>query len=69
LARYKAEAEGKRLAAEALGGGQNVVALEFASKIAPTLQVWGIPVGDNNTSLLDVSGVFGKMMESKKSQQ
>ncbi len=69
LARYKAEAEGKRLAAEALGGGQNVVALEFASKIAPTLQVWGIPVGQNNTSLLDVSGVFGKMLESKKSQQ
>ncbi len=65
LARYKAEAEGKRLAAEALGGGQNVVALKFAEMIPPHLQVWGIPTGENNTSLMDVSGVFGKMFEKK----
>lgn len=65
LAKYKAEAEGKRLSADALGGGQNVVNLEFASKLSPTLQVWGIPVGQSNTSLMDVSGIFGKMLEKK----
>jgi regulator of protease activity HflC (stomatin/prohibitin superfamily) len=66
LARYKADAEGKRLSAEALGGGQNVVNLAFAEKLAPTLQVWGIPVGQTNTSLMDVSGIFGKMLEKKE---
>lgn len=65
LAKYTAEAEGKRLAAAALGGGQNVVNLAFAEKLAPTLQVWGIPVGQSNTSLMDVSGIFGKMLERK----
>jgi len=66
LAKYKAEAEGKRLSAEALGGGQNVVNLAFAEKIAPTLKVWGIPVGNNNTTLMDASGIFGKMLKEKK---
>ena len=66
LARYKAEAEGKKLSAEALGGGQNVVNLAFAEKLSPTLQIWGIPVGNNNTSLMDVSGVFGKMLSKKE---
>ena len=49
LAKYKAEAEGKKLAAQALGGGQYVVALEFAQRIAPDLKIYGVPVGKNNT--------------------
>ena len=65
LAIYRADAEGKKLQAEALGGGANVVALKFAENIPDKLQIWGIPVGQNNTSLLDVSGVFGKMFENK----
>jgi regulator of protease activity HflC (stomatin/prohibitin superfamily) len=68
LALFKAEAEGKRLLTEAMGGGANVVAFEFARNLAPKLQVWGIPVGENNTSLMDVSGVFGKMFQNKKGE-
>ena len=67
LAIYKADAEGKKLQAEALGGGQNVVALKFAENIPDKLQIWGIPVGANNTSLMDLTGVFGNMF--KKSAQ
>ena len=63
LAIYKAEAEGKRLAAEALGGGANVVALKFAENIPDKLQIWGIPVGQNNTSIMDMSGVFSGMFK------
>lgn len=63
LAIYKADAEGKRLQAEALEGGQNVVALKFAEKIPDKLQIWGIPVGQNNTSIMDVSGVFSGMFQ------
>ncbi len=66
LAIYKADAEGKRLQAEALGGGQNVVALEFARNIPNKLQIWGIPTGANSTSLMDLSGMFGKMFQSKE---
>ena len=65
LAIYKAEAEGKRLSAEALGGGQNVVALKFAEMIPPHLQVWGIPVGSQNTSVMDVSGIFKGMLDKR----
>lgn len=65
LARYKAEAEGVRLRAEALGGGQNVVALAFAEKISDKLQIWGVPVGQNNSSIMDLSGVFGKMFKKE----
>lgn len=61
LAIYKADAEGKRLQAEALGGGNNVVALKFAERIPDKLQIWGIPVGQNNTSIMDISGVFSGM--------
>jgi prohibitin 1 len=68
LAIYKADAEGKRLQADALGGGQNVVALKFAENIPDKLQIWGIPVGQNNTSLMDVSGVFGKMLKKPNEQ-
>lgn len=65
LAIFKAEAEGKRLSAEALGGGQNVVALKFAEQLAPTLQVWGIPVGETNTTLMDASGIFKGMLKKE----
>ncbi len=65
LAIAKADAEGKRLAADALGGGANVVALKFAEKIPDKLQIWGIPVGQNNTSITDLSGVFGKMFKKE----
>lgn len=63
LAKLKAEAEGKRLLTEAMGGGQNVVNLAFAEKISDKLQIWGIPVGQSNTSLMDVSGIFGQMFK------
>lgn len=65
LALYKAEAEGKKLSAEALGGGQNVVALEFAKNIPDKLQIWGIPTGQQSTSLMDLSGVFKGMLKPK----
>lgn len=66
LALYKAEAEGKNLLAAALGGGQNVVALKFAEMLPPKLQIWGIPVGNQNTSLMDLSGIFKGMLEVKE---
>ena len=68
LALFKAEAEGKRLLAEAMGGGANVVAFEFARNLPPKLQIWGVPVGEHNTSLMDVSGVFGKMFQNKREE-
>jgi regulator of protease activity HflC (stomatin/prohibitin superfamily) len=61
LAKYKAEAEGKRLLTDAVGGGQNLVALTFAQNIPDKLQIWGVPTGQNSTSLMDVSGIFGNM--------
>jgi regulator of protease activity HflC (stomatin/prohibitin superfamily) len=66
LAKFKAEAEGKRLSSEALGGGANVVALEFAKNIPDKLQIWGIPTGQNSTSIMDLNGVFGKMLPKKE---
>ena len=66
LAIYKSEAEGKRLLAEALGGGQNVVALKFAEQIPSKLQIWGIPVGQQSTSFMDVSGIFQGMFPKRK---
>jgi len=65
LAIFKAEAEGKRLSAEALGGGNNVVALAFAERIPDKLQIWGVPVGQQNSSIMDLSGVFGKMFKKE----
>lgn len=65
LARYQAEAEGKRLLSEALGGGQNVVALKFAENIPDKLRIYGFPVGQQSTSLMDVSGIFGEMFKEK----
>lgn len=65
LAVYQAEAEGKRLLSQALGGGQNVVALKFAENIPDKLQIWGIPTGQNNTSIMDVSGIFGRVFPQK----
>ena len=67
LAKFKADAEGKKLSAEALGGGANVVALEFAKNIPDKLQIWGIPTGNNSTSIMDLNGVFGKMLPKKDS--
>jgi regulator of protease activity HflC (stomatin/prohibitin superfamily) len=66
LAIYKADAEGKRLQAQALGGGHNVVALKFAEKIPDKLQIYAYPVGQQSTSLMDVSGLFGKMLRKQE---
>ena len=51
LAKYTAEAEGKRLSAAALAGdgGQNVVAMEWARNIPPTMQTYAYPAGANVT--------------------
>ena len=68
LAMYKAQAEGKRLLTEAVGGGTNLVALTFAQNIPDKLQIWGIPVGTSSTSLMDVSGIFGNMFPKPQPQ-
>ncbi len=65
LARFKANAEGQKLLADAVGGGQNVVALKFAENISDKLQIYGYPVGQQTTSIMDVSGVFGSMFKNK----
>lgn len=66
LAIYRANAEGQQLLANALGGGQNVVALKFAESIPDKLRIYGIPVGQQSTSLMDVSGMFGEMFKNVK---
>ncbi len=38
--------------------GIQVVRLEFARKLAASFQVWGIPVGENTSQFLDLSGMF-----------
>jgi regulator of protease activity HflC (stomatin/prohibitin superfamily) len=65
LARFKAEAEGKKLLSDALGGGQNVVALKFAESIPDKLRIYGFPVGQQSTSLMDVSGIFSEMFKKR----
>ncbi len=65
LARLKANAEGQKLLADALGGGQNVVALKFAENLSDKLQIYGYPVGQQTTSIMDVSGVFSKMFNKQ----
>lgn len=65
LAIYKADAEGKRLQALALGSGENLVQLEFAKRIPDKLQIWGVPVGAQSTSIMDLSGVLGGMFSNK----
>ena len=66
LAIFKANAEGQKLLSEALGGGQNVVALKFAENIPEKLRIYGFPVGQQSTSLMDVSGMFGEMFKKEK---
>jgi prohibitin 1 len=66
LAIYKANAEGQKLLSDALGGGQNVVALKFAENIPDKLQIWGLPVGQQSTSLMDVSGIFSQMLKPRQ---
>jgi len=61
LAVALAEAEGKGKLAEALGGGENVVKLEFARTIPDKLQIWGVPTGEESSSFMDLSGVFKNM--------
>ncbi len=65
LAIYRANAEGQKLLSDALGGGQNVVALKFAENIPDKLQIWGLPVGQQSTSLMDVSGIFSQMLKPR----
>ena len=67
LAKYKAEAEGQRLLTEALGVGQNVVALKFAEQLPPKMQIYAYPVGQQSTSIMDVSGIFKNMLPEKRS--
>ena len=66
LAVFKANAEGQKLLADALGGGQNVVALKFAENISDKLRIYGYPVGQQSTSIMDVSGMFGEMLKKAK---
>ncbi len=65
LAINKANAEGQKLLSDALGGGQNVVALKFAEKISDKFRIYGYPVGQQSTSIMDVSGMFGEMFKKK----
>lgn len=57
-----AEAKSQQALAQALGGGDEVVRLEFARKLADSFQVWGIPTGNQGQSFLDLSGLFGGMI-------
>ena len=66
LAKYRAEAEGKKLLTEAVGGGSNLVNYTFAQNIPDKLQIWGVPTGQSNVSIQDLSGIFGKMVPDKK---
>jgi regulator of protease activity HflC (stomatin/prohibitin superfamily) len=66
LAVFRAEAEGKRLLADALGGGSNVVALKFAENIPDKLQIWGIPTGQQSVSIMDLSDTFSGMFKAPK---
>ena len=63
---YKADAEGKRLQAEALGGGKNVVALKFAESLPPTFKTFVVPVGQNTTSLMDINGLTKGLFTDEK---
>ncbi|MGB3976489.1 MAG: prohibitin family protein [bacterium] len=58
----KAQAEAQAAMVEALGGGDILVKLEFAKSLSPKLQIWGIPTGQQNCSLLDLSGIFGHLL-------
>ncbi len=66
LAINKANAEGQKLLSDALGGGSNVVALKFAENISDKLRIYGYPVGQQSTSIMDVSGMFGGMFKQVK---
>ena len=64
LAIKLSEAEGQKKLAEALGGGQNVVALRFAEELPEKLQIWGVPTGGgDSSSFMDLSGIFGGMFK------
>lgn len=58
----KAQAEAQAAMVEALGGGDILVKLEFAKSLSPKLQIWGVPTGQQNCSLLDLSGIFGPLL-------
>ena len=45
-----------------------MVALEFAKNIPNKLQIWGIPTGANNTTLMDLNGVFKGMLDKKEKE-
>ncbi len=66
LAIFQSEAEGKRLAAVALGGGHNVVALKFAENIPDKFRVFAVPIGENSTSLMDLNGVLKGIFKEVK---
>ncbi|MBU1625969.1 hypothetical protein KKB18_01225 [bacterium] len=67
LAMALADAEGKGKLADALGGGENVVKLEFARSIPDKLQIWGIPTGQESSSFMDLSGIFKNMLSQSSS--
>lgn len=56
-----AQAEAQAAMVEALGGGNVLVNLEFAKNLSSKLQIWGVPTGQQNHSIMDLSGVFGSM--------
>lgn len=56
-----AQAKAQEAMARAVGGGDVLVRMEFARNLAPDLKVWGVPTGQENNSILDLSGVFGSM--------
>lgn len=56
-----AEATAKEALAKAMGGGEQLVALEFARNLSDKLQIFGVPTGAQSSSFLDLSGLFGGM--------
>ena len=63
-----AQADVRAAMVEAMGGGDVLVRMEFAKKLSPSLQVWGVPTGQQNNSVLDLSGVFGSMFPKAESR-
>ncbi|MBN1880196.1 hypothetical protein JW823_08800 [bacterium] len=63
------QAEAQAAMVKAMGSGDVLVRMEFAKNLSPKLQVWGVPTGQQNNSIMDLSGVFGSMFPQSETSQ
>ncbi len=61
LQRGLADAQVRSEMVKAMGSGDVLVRMEFAKNLSSKLQIWGIPTGQQNSSIMDLSGIFGSM--------